>query len=102
MRRDGKEKRERLIAELDTIMVGLFQASMALAGQRIALDEGKPLESIRSALNDCVEEHKQYCGAEVRRAVKIIEPEPKLQRAKLPPRVLPTTPPKVVQFRPGL
>ena len=68
------EKRERLIAELDTIMVGLFQASMALAGQRIALDEGKPLGSIRSALNDYAEEHKQYCGAEVRRAVKIIEP----------------------------
>ena len=69
-----KEKRERLIAELDGIIARLFGAAVDLAKQKIALDEGKPLRPIRCSLNRCAEEHKQYCGAEVKRAVKIIEP----------------------------
>ncbi len=87
-----REKRERLMAELDGIIARLFSAAVDLAEQKIALDEGKPLEPIRRALNHCAEEHKRYCGAEVRQAVNIIEPEPKL-KAKPPP-----LPPNVVQF----
>ena len=96
------EKRAWLMAELDGIIARLFSAAVDLAGQKIALEEGKPLRPIRRALNHCAEEHKRYCGAEVRQAVKIIEPEPKLQKARRPPGMPPTTPPKVVQLRPGL
>ncbi len=95
------EKRAWLMAELDGIIARLFSAAVDLAAQKIALEEGKPLRPIRRALNHCAEEHKRYCGVEVRQAVKIIEPEPKLQKGKHPPRMLPTTPPKVVQLRPG-
>ena len=64
------------MAELDEIIARLFSAAVDLAGQKIALEEGKPLKPIRRALNRCAEEHKRYCGAEVKQAVKIIEPEP--------------------------
>ena len=71
-----KEKRERLIVELDAIMARIMAPIMDLAGQRIALEKGKPLGPIRRALNDYVGEYnKQYFGAEVRQAVKIIERE---------------------------
>ena len=95
------EKRKRLMAELDGIIARLFSAAVDLAEQKIALREGKPLRPIRRALNHCAEEHKRYCGAEVRQAVEIIEPEPKLQKAERPQRMLPTTPANVVLFRPG-
>ena len=68
-----REKRERLMAELDGIIARLFSAAVDLARQKIALDEGKSLKPIRCALSRCAEEHKQYCGAEVEQAVKIIE-----------------------------
>ena len=38
-----REKRERLMAELDGIIARLFSAAVDLAEQKIALDEGKPL-----------------------------------------------------------
>ncbi len=71
------EKRARLIVELDAIMAQIMRPVMELAGQRIALEEGKPLGPIRCALNRYAEEHEQrYCGAEVKQAVKIIERNP--------------------------
>ena len=90
------EKRKRLMAELDGIIARLFSAAVDLAEQKIALREGKPLRPIRRALNHCAEEHKRYCGGEVRQAVKIIEPEPKLQKTKRSSRTLPP-PPNVVK-----
>ncbi len=68
-----REKRERLMAELDGIIARLFSAAVDLAEQKIALDEGKPLKPIRCALNRYADEDKRYCGAEVEQTVKIIE-----------------------------